>query len=176
MRTLPLPERQFGLLGLGIASGYLVNGMFHDVSIIPHVGAILFLVLGGVVGCRVPDAGVPLAAQPLVVAGVHAHHRGALVADEVVVGDADGQVAEESGTEEPPNTEAVIRTDLVELEEFDGTLQAVEEQTIASTTSGIITAVASEGSSLGEGDLVYAVDGTAVPPEEFTFAVPYTNG
>ena len=80
-----------------------------------------------------------------------------------IVGDADGQVAEESGTEEPPNTEAVIRTDLVELEEFDGTLQAVEEQTIASTTSGIITAVASEGSSLGEGDLVYAVDGTAVP-------------
>jgi O-antigen ligase len=45
-RGLPLPERQFGFLGLTVAAGYFINGMFHDVSIIPHVNSILFLTLG----------------------------------------------------------------------------------------------------------------------------------
>ncbi len=45
-RELPLPDRQLGLLGLVVLSNYCINGIFHDVSIIPHIGALLFFVLG----------------------------------------------------------------------------------------------------------------------------------
>ena len=45
-RSLALEVRQFGLLGMTIVSGYVINGMFHDVSIIPHIGALLFLTMG----------------------------------------------------------------------------------------------------------------------------------
>ncbi len=47
-RDLAWPQRQLGLLGLTLLSSYVINGMFHDVSIIPHIGALLFLVLGAV--------------------------------------------------------------------------------------------------------------------------------
>ena len=47
-RRLTTPERQLGLLGLGLLATYVINGMFHDVSIIPHVGVLLFLILGAV--------------------------------------------------------------------------------------------------------------------------------
>ncbi|MGI9516427.1 MAG: O-antigen ligase family protein [Pirellulaceae bacterium] len=47
-RALPMPQRQLGMLGMGLLASYLINGMFHDVSIIPHIGALLFLVLGAV--------------------------------------------------------------------------------------------------------------------------------
>ncbi len=43
---LTAAERQFGLLGLGLVATYTINGMFHDVSIIPHLQALLFVVLG----------------------------------------------------------------------------------------------------------------------------------
>ncbi len=43
---LSLWERQLGLLGLVVMSNYCINGLFHDVSIIPHVAAIFFLLLG----------------------------------------------------------------------------------------------------------------------------------
>ena len=45
-RQLSLEQRQFGLLGIVVITVYCCNGMFHDVSIIPNVNAILFLTLG----------------------------------------------------------------------------------------------------------------------------------
>lgn len=38
--------RQFGLLGLALIASYAINGMFHDVSIIPMEHMLLFFVLG----------------------------------------------------------------------------------------------------------------------------------
>jgi len=38
--------RQFGLLGVVMLSCYCVNGMFHDVSIIPMNHVFLFFLLG----------------------------------------------------------------------------------------------------------------------------------
>ncbi|MEM9940418.1 MAG: O-antigen ligase family protein [Planctomycetota bacterium] len=43
---LDLWARQAGLLGLVVLTVYLINGMFHDVSIIPQGHILLFLVLG----------------------------------------------------------------------------------------------------------------------------------
>ncbi len=45
-KNLPLEQRQFGLMGLAFVGGFLVNGMFHDISIIPHVMALFYLFLG----------------------------------------------------------------------------------------------------------------------------------
>jgi len=33
-------------MGMVFASAFVINGMFHDVSIIPHVGSLFFLTLG----------------------------------------------------------------------------------------------------------------------------------
>lgn len=75
----------------------------------------------------------------------------------------DGEAAEDSETPTVLNSTAVTRTDLVEVEQFDGTLRAGEEDNIAAVAPGVITAIAAEGTVLDEGDLVYAVDGTVVP-------------
>ena len=45
-KLLPKELRQFGLMGMVFASAFVINGMFHDVSIIPHVGSLFFLTLG----------------------------------------------------------------------------------------------------------------------------------
>ncbi len=45
-RDLPWAERYFGLVILAFVANYCINGMFHDVSIIPHTAAIWFLLLG----------------------------------------------------------------------------------------------------------------------------------
>ncbi len=45
-KTIDLWARQFGLLGVVMLSSYCVNGMFHDVSIIPMNHAFLFFLLG----------------------------------------------------------------------------------------------------------------------------------
>jgi len=45
-RSINLWARQFGLLGVVMLSSYCVNGMFHDVSIIPMNHAFLFFLLG----------------------------------------------------------------------------------------------------------------------------------
>jgi len=79
------------------------------------------------------------------------------------VGTSEGDAAEDADVILALNSTAVVRTDLVELEDFDGTLRAVEQDNITAANSGVITAVAAEGTALDEGDLVYAVDGTAVP-------------
>lgn len=44
--SLSLEARQFGLLGLVVLGNYTLNGLFHDVSIIPHLNALLYLTLG----------------------------------------------------------------------------------------------------------------------------------
>ena len=45
-RGTDLWSRQFGLLGLALLTSYAVNGMFHDVSIVPMEHVLLFFVLG----------------------------------------------------------------------------------------------------------------------------------
>jgi len=45
-RELPFWPRQFGLLLLALLSCDVVNGMFHDVSIIPMVNMLLFFLAG----------------------------------------------------------------------------------------------------------------------------------
>ena len=45
-KLLPKELRQFGLMGMVFTSDFGINGMFHDVSIIPHVGSLFFLTLG----------------------------------------------------------------------------------------------------------------------------------
>ncbi len=45
-KLLPKEIRQFGLLGMVFATAFVINGMFHDVSIIPHIGSLFFLNLG----------------------------------------------------------------------------------------------------------------------------------
>lgn len=39
-------ERQMGLLGFIFVMAFTINGMFHDVSIIPHLGSLFFFMLG----------------------------------------------------------------------------------------------------------------------------------
>jgi len=69
------------------------------------------------------------------------------------------------GADEPAvqNSTAVVRADLVEVEQFDGTLRATQADAIAAARSGVVTALAQEDTVLAEGDLVYAIDGTVVP-------------
>ena len=45
-KQLHLLARQFGLLGLVIISNYAINGMFHDVSIIPQMHMLMFALFG----------------------------------------------------------------------------------------------------------------------------------
>ena len=45
-KTINLWARQFGLLGVVLLSSYTVNGMFHDVSIIPMNHVFLFFLIG----------------------------------------------------------------------------------------------------------------------------------
>jgi O-antigen ligase len=47
-RSLPLWQRQVGLVLLACFAGYLTNGMFHDVTIMPHLNVLLFLLAGTV--------------------------------------------------------------------------------------------------------------------------------
>jgi len=49
-RVGPLWPRQMGLLFLATLGGYLVNGMFQDVSIIPMVNMLLFYIAGATTG------------------------------------------------------------------------------------------------------------------------------
>ncbi len=42
----PWGERWFGLVMLAFLANYVVNGLFHDVSIIPHTAALWYLLLG----------------------------------------------------------------------------------------------------------------------------------
>ncbi len=78
-------------------------------------------------------------------------------------GNSQSDAAEESDEPAVQNSTAVVRTDLVEMEQFDGTLRPTDDDTIAAARSGVVTALAEEDTVLAEGDPVYAVDGTMVP-------------
>lgn len=81
----------------------------------------------------------------------------------VLSGDDQSDAADEGDKPATQNSAAVVRTDLVEVETFDGTLRPTDEDTIAAIRPGVITAIAQEDTVLTEGDSVYAIDGTIVP-------------
>jgi O-antigen ligase len=60
----PTWVRQMGLLFLAFMPAYLVNGMFHDVSIISQVNMLLFFLAGGISGLT-PWLEAPLDPKPL---------------------------------------------------------------------------------------------------------------
>ena len=78
-------------------------------------------------------------------------------------GNSQSDAAEESDEPAVQNSTTIVRTDLVEMEQFDGTLRPTDDDTIAAARSGVVTALAEEDTVLAEGDPVYAVDGTMVP-------------
>jgi O-antigen ligase len=51
-RKNPLWMRQYGLLFLAFFTNYFVNGMFHDVTLIPMMNMILYFLSGAVVAIR----------------------------------------------------------------------------------------------------------------------------
>lgn len=81
----------------------------------------------------------------------------------VLAGDTQSDAAEVGDEPAVQNSAAVVRTDLVEVEQFDGTLRTAEEDTIAAARAGIITTLAPADTVLTEGEPAYAVDGTIVP-------------
>ena len=87
----------------------------------------------------------------------------AIAAYAVLGGDDQSDAAEAGDGPAIQNSAAVVRTDLVEVESFDGTLRPTDGDTIAAARPGVITAIAQEDTVLTEGDQVYALDGTIVP-------------
>ena len=87
----------------------------------------------------------------------------AIAAFVTLSGNSQSDAAEESDKPAVQNSTAIVRTDLVEVEQFDGTLRPTDDDTIAAARSGVVTALAEEDTVLAEGDPVYAVDGTIVP-------------
>ena len=87
----------------------------------------------------------------------------AIAAYLVLGGDTQSDAAD--GGDEPAtrNAATVVRTDLVEVETFDGTLRPTDQDTIAAARPGVVTAISQEDTVLAEGDPVYALDGTIVP-------------
>ena len=87
----------------------------------------------------------------------------AIAAYLMLAGDSQSDAAETGEEPAIQNSSAVVRTDLVEVETLAGTLRPTDGTTIAATRAGVVTAVVQEDTVLGEGDAVYAVDGTIVP-------------
>jgi O-antigen ligase len=52
LKTAPLEVRQQGLLMLVVLETYFLNGMFHDVSVVPMANMILFFLAGLTAGLR----------------------------------------------------------------------------------------------------------------------------
>lgn len=103
---------------------------------------------------RRPAWGLPVAGLLLIAA----------FAAYVLLGGDNQRDAAQAGDEPAiQNSAAVVRTDLVEVETFDGTLRPTDGDTIAAAHPGVITAIAQEDTVLAEGDQVYALDGTIVP-------------
>jgi O-antigen ligase len=46
LRDVDLAKRQWGLLFLAVLGAFLINGMFHDVSIIPMLNMLVFFMAG----------------------------------------------------------------------------------------------------------------------------------
>jgi peptidoglycan hydrolase-like protein with peptidoglycan-binding domain len=74
----------------------------------------------------------------------------------------DGSAGDEDAAETPRNFADVVRTDLAEIESYDGTLGTVEGDPIGSQTAGTITSAAEVGTTVTPGDVLYSVDGEPV--------------
>ena len=57
--ALPLWVRQQGLLLLAVLGAYVVNGMFHDVSVVPLANMTLFFLAGITAGLRATAIPIP---------------------------------------------------------------------------------------------------------------------
>ncbi len=79
----------------------------------------------------------------------------------IVVG-GDDTPADASDTPAPPNTAEVVVTDLVEETSYDATLGRVAGDSIRSSGDGTVTSAPSPGTTLGNGAVLYSVDGEPV--------------
>ncbi len=71
--------------------------------------------------------------------------------------------AEETAAEEAElSTAEVVRTDLVEEESYDGTLESLGGETIPAPVAGVVSYAAAEGSIVEPGQILFEVDGEPV--------------
>ncbi len=70
--------------------------------------------------------------------------------------------AEETGAVTARNFAAVVSTDLVQEESYDGTLGTVEADPIGAQSTGTVTSIAVAGTTVEQGDVLFAVDGEPV--------------
>jgi len=75
---------------------------------------------------------------------------------------AGGNGADEAAATTSLNFADVVVTDLVQSQTFDGTLGTIDDDPIKSSLSGVITFAAEAGTTVGEGDVLFAVDGIPV--------------
>ncbi len=62
----------------------------------------------------------------------------------------------------PPRTAEVVRTDLIELTTYEGTLGRIADDPILAIAQGTITSVPDAGTTIGNGDRLYSLDGQPV--------------
>jgi peptidoglycan hydrolase-like protein with peptidoglycan-binding domain len=60
------------------------------------------------------------------------------------------------------NFAAVVSTDLIQEESYDGTLGTVEADPIKAQSTGTVTSIAAAGTTVEQGDVLFAVDGEPV--------------
>ncbi len=68
----------------------------------------------------------------------------------------DAEVADPSAAR---NTATVVATDLIEETSYEGTLGTLEGDVVVAQTTGTVTAVAAAGTTVAQGDVLYAIDG-----------------
>jgi peptidoglycan hydrolase-like protein with peptidoglycan-binding domain len=73
----------------------------------------------------------------------------------------DGAAAADTPTT-PPDTAEVLRTDLVEQTEYDATLGRVAGDAVTAGREGTVTSAPGAGTTLGNGSVLYSVDGEPV--------------
>ncbi len=84
----------------------------------------------------------------------------AVVAGLVLLSESD--TATEAAETSAPNTAEVVVTDLIEQESFEATLGSVEDDPIQTQRAGTITEAAEAGSTVSQGELLFAIDGEPV--------------
>ncbi len=67
-----------------------------------------------------------------------------------------------AGERSAPNTASVVRTDLIETEQFPGTLRYRDPRTVTAGAPGVVTALAEEGETVGRGEPLAEIDGEPV--------------
>jgi multidrug efflux pump subunit AcrA (membrane-fusion protein) len=87
---------------------------------------------------------------------------GAIVTGMAVSGSQDEQGDAPEDTEAPAQTAEVVRRDLAQVEELDGTIDFGDARPLVVTAEGMITAVPSVGDVIANGERVLEVDGNPV--------------